>query len=206
MKKIQVKLQNCYGIGKLEHLFSFDDQHRTFSIYSPNGMMKTSLANTFRDLQKGRETRDMVFADRKTQRRIIKDNEELKPEQVFVIQPYEEIFFSEKMSTLLANQALKEKYEKIHEEINDKKSELLTMLKESSELKEEDIDKEISKVFMQNQDDKFFEALESIEARMKNKEGDFENISYKLIFSEKAIKFFQDPKTKKKYRRVCKKI
>ena len=49
MKSIKVKLENCYGINKLDHEFVFDTDQHTFSIYAPNGVMKTSLAKTFED-------------------------------------------------------------------------------------------------------------------------------------------------------------
>ena len=55
MTKLSIKLENCYGIEKLEHVFDYS-KHNMNLIYAPNGSMKTSLANTF--LQLSQETSD----------------------------------------------------------------------------------------------------------------------------------------------------
>ncbi len=54
MNKLNIKLQYCYGIKKLEKEFVFSN--RTFAIYAPNGSMKTSFAKTFKDLVNGEQT------------------------------------------------------------------------------------------------------------------------------------------------------
>lgn len=60
MKKLLVRLENCYGIGKLEHTFEFDKNH-TYSIYAPNGVMKTSFANTFKRLSENKEPEEKLY-------------------------------------------------------------------------------------------------------------------------------------------------
>ena len=57
--KINVKLENCYGIKKLNHEFDFLKCH-TFVIYAPNGVMKTSFANTFKDLASAKTPCDRI--------------------------------------------------------------------------------------------------------------------------------------------------
>ncbi len=57
MKKVIIKFEHCYGIKKLEHTFNFEKN--TFSIYAPNGVMKTSFAKTFRDISTNAETKDL---------------------------------------------------------------------------------------------------------------------------------------------------
>ncbi len=192
MNTISVSLENCYGIRKLKHEFVFTDGCKTFSIYSPNGMMKTSLAKTFDDFSKGQESKDLVFPDRETKRKIEKSEGELRPEEIFVIPSYEKDFHSSKISTLLVNRELRERYEEIHATIDRKKDELLTDLKSYSGLNNEEASKEISKVFMQNQENKLFEALESIKTRIDDKEEDFKDIKYSIIFSERSLAFFRD--------------
>ena len=46
MKKLNIKLENTYGIRKLEHTFDFE-KTKTYSIYATNGSMKTSFTKTF---------------------------------------------------------------------------------------------------------------------------------------------------------------
>ena len=48
MDNLTLDLENCYGIKKLQAKFDFSKK-RTFSIYAPNGVMKTSFAKTFKD-------------------------------------------------------------------------------------------------------------------------------------------------------------
>ncbi len=197
MKSIKVKLENCYGINKLEYEFIFDPNHRTFSIYAPNGVMKTSFAKTFEDLSQGKKSQDIVFPKRKTEMIISKDNENLKPEEVFVIEPYNEGFSSSKISTLLVNQKLRDQYTTIHLDIDSEKNKLLTVLRNYSGLKNEEIEKEISKVFMQNQEGEFFKALETLNPRLEDNKGDFIDIKYNTIFSERALRFFGDADVQK---------
>ena len=125
MNKLNIELENCYGIKKMVCKFDFT-QKSTYSIYAPNGIMKTSFAKTFMDLSNGVESKDLIFKGRKT-KRIINDenNAEISREQVFVIVPYNKEYKSNKISTLLVNKELKEKYEQIHfnivkEEVLDK--------------------------------------------------------------------------------------
>jgi len=49
MKKLNIDLENCYGIKKLKTQFDFS-QGKAYAIYAPNGAMKTSLAQTFKDI------------------------------------------------------------------------------------------------------------------------------------------------------------
>ena len=51
MRKLFVKLENCYGIGKFEKEFDFSSTN-TILIYAPNGTMKTSFAKTFECISK----------------------------------------------------------------------------------------------------------------------------------------------------------
>ena len=110
MKKLKVHLENCYGIKKIEHEFSFDKKSRTYAIYAQNGVMKTSFAKTFKDLIEGKTTGDTIYSERLTIRKIINEaNSELSQEQVFVIEPYNESYISKNESTLIVKKRLKRK-------------------------------------------------------------------------------------------------
>jgi len=121
MKKLKVSLKNCYGINKLDYEFDFSEKS-TFAIYSPNGIMKTSFAKTFKDVSTGDTTSDKIFNERTTVRKITNENDvDIDGKNILVIEPYNETYKSEKLSTLLVNAKLKNDYEKIHIEINTKK-------------------------------------------------------------------------------------
>ncbi len=187
MEKLQIKLENCYGIKKLEREFDFSSS-KTFAIYSPNGVMKTSLAKTFVDLSKGEDSKDLMFPDRKTIREIKDENNiEINEDKIFVIEPYNnEGFKSEKESKLLVKKELKEKFDKIHEKIDEAKEELIKSLKPLSGLKK-NIEEEISKSFSGKN---FFDIIEEIKAVVSETETPkFSKILYSSIYNDKAVGF-----------------
>jgi hypothetical protein len=83
MDKLKIKFQYCYGIKKLEKEFIFSN--RAFSIYAPNGSMKTSFAKTFDDRSKNKDTTDLAFPSRTTIKEIFSDNQPISPENIYHI-------------------------------------------------------------------------------------------------------------------------
>jgi len=63
MNTLNVDLENCYGIKKLKAQFDFS-QHKAYAIYAPNGAMKTSLAQTFKDIADVTVSKDRIFPAR----------------------------------------------------------------------------------------------------------------------------------------------
>lgn len=192
MMKIGIKLQNCYGIKKLEHKFDFSSG-KVFAVYAPNGVMKTSFAKTFEDHSLNRTTKDLIFPSRTSSREISNDDgSPLAPEKVFVIQPYIETFSSEKMSTLLVNKELKGKYDDIHRKIDVEKTNLVNELKKMSGLKLTTED-ELSNSFIFTQGgDSVLIALESAKGRVFDpSEPTLSDISYKEIYNDKVINFLK---------------
>ena len=124
MNKLKIEFENCYGIKQLEYDFDFSVKS-TYAIYAANGTMKTSFANTFMDFSNSQPSKDSIFTARETKRIITNENDdELQAEDIFVIEPYNQAFKSQKLSTLLVNKELKEKYDEIHLNINEKKGTL----------------------------------------------------------------------------------
>ena len=188
MQKVKLNLQNCYGITKLEKEFDFSS-NKTYAIYAPNGVMKTSFAKTFIDFSNNVESKDLIFSDRKTVREItIENNTSLSKDSVFVIEPYNENFNSMKMSTLLVNKDLKEKYDKIHIKIDDEKERFLKELRGMSGLKDT-IEDEISLVFT-SETGRLFDSLGRVEKEVLDEsEALYSDIKYKEIFNEKVVAF-----------------
>jgi len=57
MQKIVINFRNCYGISALAHEFEFDSKQlggKSFAVYAPNGLMKTSFTKTFEKLSQGK--------------------------------------------------------------------------------------------------------------------------------------------------------
>ena len=110
---LKVNFSNCYGIKKLTHSFNLSNR-KAYSIYAPNGTMKTSFAKTCKDFSAVKPSSDLIFNTRETHREIKdQDNNDVLSEQLFVIDPYIENYRSERISTLLVNNNLKEQYENI---------------------------------------------------------------------------------------------
>lgn len=193
MKKLSVYLEYCYGIKKLEHNFDFT-QSKTYSIYAANGSMKTSFAKTFSDLSKGLESKDEMFPGRATVRRISDENNmEIKTTSVFVIEPNNDRYSSDKTSTLLVNKILKEQYDDIWLDIKNLEAELIKELKKPSGMrKEKEISDEVSKTIMSTEG-KFLDAIQRVEKEVTDgKDPVFNEADYKILFNDKVINFLED--------------
>ena len=118
MNRVTVDLKNCYGIKKLKHAFDFTQQ-KAYAIYAPNGSMKSSFAEAFKDIADDKESRDRIFPSRKTVSSITDENgASLTPESILVLPPYDQFFsHTEKTSTLLVNNTLRREYEQLHADI-----------------------------------------------------------------------------------------
>ena len=161
MKKLKLDLEHCYGIKRLQAEFDFEAHGDVFTIYAPNGVMKTSLANTFRDISKGTVTADRIWKENQTQRIIHDENgSDLAPESIFVIEPYNEGYRSDRISTLLVNDELRERYDAIHKGIDEKAAILIGELSTPTGLKK-GIREEFSLSITHDPND-FFRALSRV--------------------------------------------
>jgi len=187
MRKLEIKLEYCYGIKKLEHTFNF--RNKSFAIYAPNGVMKTSFAKTFQDFSTNNETKDLAFPTRNSVRNIT-GNVDVNSENIFVVEPYLENYQSEKISTLLANKELKENYDTIHKDIDKVKTELTKKLKQLSGLtgRKDNIELVVKSIFGKN----FFDFLLENEKLLRKEEKlPFHDTQYQIIFNDKVVKFLE---------------
>lgn len=185
--KISVDLKNCYGISELVYDFDFTVTNG-YAIYAPNGFMKTSLSKTFDDLAKGRETKDLIFPDRVSARVIKNDaGTDIAADSVFVVEPYNADFSSEKTSLLLVNSDVKRKYDDALKEIADKQSVLFAKLKQLSGLTGRTItpETEILKCFGKKS---LAELIESLEEQVKaGTPSQLSTVVFAEVFNDKAV-------------------
>ncbi|GFO60834.1 hypothetical protein GMST_31590 [Geomonas silvestris] len=191
MNKLKLKLENCYGIKTLTHEFDFSNT-KGYSIYAPNGFMKTSFSKAFIDLSKGKDSSDIIFPERKTIRLIQDENDaDIQAENVFVIEPYSQEFSSDKTSLLLVNQTIKKKYDDELKKIDDKKQAFLKTLKQLSGLTGRTVTPE-TEILKCLGGATLFEALEKVvlevEAFSKHQ---FSKVVYSEVFNEKTIPFLE---------------
>jgi len=160
--------------------------------------MKTSLAQVFQDLSKDTLSEDRIFKNRIT-KRIIKDenNIDIGKDQVFVIEPYNQDYKSTKISTLLVNKELKDRYDNIYRDINDKKEILLKELRSLSGLKK-DSEEIFSNDIAQNPND-FYLAISYIQKDvLDGKESNLSKIGYSKIFNEKVMALLESQDLREK--------
>ena len=193
LDQLRIELRNCYGIKSLDHDFDFSAPNRTaYAIYAPNGVLKTSLAQTFADHARGVPSRDRIFPNRVTDRAIVDQTEtEIPPDVVFVIAPYDDTLdVTERTSTLLVDAALKKEYDELQTEVERLKDEFVAALRKQSKSRT-NIEREVSSAFTQ-QDDQFYRALIRAEHEVDSQDNaPFADIAYDAIFNDKVLAFLR---------------
>jgi ABC-type lipoprotein export system ATPase subunit len=186
MKSLSIDLEHCYGIRKLSATLNFATGN-VYAIYAPNGVMKSSLAQTFKDISDGVESRDRVFPNRQTKRGILDETgKALESNAVLVLPPYDAVFgSSEKTATLLVDAKLRKEYEQLFLEASKAKEAFLKSMKTQSRSKR-DIEAEIAEIFASN-DRLFYPAMMSAKAAVDAiEEPQFADIPYDLVADEKV--------------------
>jgi len=189
-RKVKLRLENCYGIKNFQEELEFES-NKPIVIYAPNGAMKTSFSKTFLDHSKDQATVDRIFKERVTVREITDAaGKDLETGEVFVVESYNQNFHSEKISTLLANKVLKDKYDKIYAAIDEKKEALVKELKGPSGLKS-GLEETLSLAIAHTERD-FFKSLERVEKEViKGKEDWLCDIRYQTIFNDKVVSLLE---------------
>jgi len=188
MNQLKIELQHCYGIKKLNHKFDFLNC-KTFVIYAPNGVMKTSFAKLFDDYINGVESKDQVFGYQPYERKIVDENNtDIDKEGVFVIKSFIDTNYkSDELSTLLVRSGLREKYEQALKAMNDAKNSVINTLKTNT--LSSDCEKEILRTFG-SLGDNLFEILEKLfddVSANKFRECDFK---YNDVFDNEVVRKF----------------
>ncbi|MBD3299852.1 MAG: hypothetical protein GF347_00695 [Candidatus Moranbacteria bacterium] len=124
---------------------------------------------------------------------VKKDNLDITQKEIFVIKPYDKEYRSDRIATLLVNKELKKKFDEEYNEIKENKESFLSVLREFCGIKKiEEIEKEISKVFYQGEENKFWESLERIEKEVLSEDNPYKSIKYSEIFNDKTTKILLD--------------
>lgn len=162
MKNIDIKLENCFGIGKFDYSFKFGElDTNSFLVYAPNGTMKTSFALTLDKISKNEKNNlpcDRVYEDRKSHFEITVDGNDILPESILVVNAEDNNYdATNKISSFVASKELKKKYDEIYSDLDSKKNEYIKKLKEVS--KSTDCETEFVETFKNTPKDTFFEIL-----------------------------------------------
>lgn len=192
---LEIDFENCYGIKKLQASFNFIANNcNCYVIYSPNGTMKTSFAKTCSDFAQKEKTKDVVFPEKTTKRIISKkttintEATDVNPEEIFVVEPYNETFEASNLSNLLVNNQLKKDYDYINSEIEKHKDILIKELKKLS-----GVSKEIEHII--NQDfnidrNNFYKTIVTLKDKIENHEEiGLKSIKYSSVINDKVSNF-----------------
>lgn len=194
MKKVALKLFNCFGIKKLEYDFDFE-KHPNYLLYASNGMMKTSFTKTFKVLSSGKKPSDEVF-QRKTLCDIKVDGADILKDDIFVISSYEDEYISPNSAKLMVHKDLRIKYDSAVANLNTTKERFYFALGNAIN---ENVDPVIYLAnFLQcNPIDAIDVLKKNIDSGLLNEDKfhlDFTTIKYSDIFNPDVQKYLSDPK------------
>lgn len=195
MNIIEIQLQNCFGIGKLNHKFDYQQLTTgSFLIYAPNGTMKTSFARTLDLISKNNSNvmpSDRIYDNRPTTYKILADGNPISFESILVVNAEDNTYDSStKISSFIASKDLKKKYDDIYSELDNNKNEYIKKLKQVSQ--SSDCETEFINVYSQSPKDTFFELLLTVSKTLLVKPNSY-SFRYNDIFDKKGnVKKFLD--------------
>lgn len=194
MNKLNVSLENCYGINSLTHEFDFTDvtikdkiqKRNTFAIYAGNGVMKTSFANTFLDLSNEESPREKVH-NLTPVWNVTCDGVPLPNQDIFVIKSFIPRHEAQNISTLLVSDDKKAEYDKIYSQILKEKKKVIVKLNNLSGVK-----KDLIESYMLNDlsETNFFECLELYGDKLIDY--DFSAVKYNTIFNNDVLNLLKE--------------
>lgn len=187
MNTLYIDWKSCYGIKSLAHTFDFSGRNHTQLIYAPNGTMKSSFAYTFRDVaenKRGVKPKDRIRNIDSPNYKIEADGQPISPSSIFVVNAEEDdIDASNKFSYFLASKELRDRYNAILQELNEKKDTLMIKLAQISQ--SSDCETEILQAFGVNQSTSIFMCLDAIYPHLS--QGNYiYTFKYNNIFDKKG--------------------
>jgi hypothetical protein len=186
MDRLSIYLKNCYGITELKEEFEFEKSNAVL-VYAPNGVMKTSLANTFLRISKGLSPEEKVYG-LVPEFDITFNNIPVAPDQILVISPFDPKFESKNVSTLLVNTEKKEIYDSAFSKILKAKKKLISKLNKKSRIKQEEIERKMSSDIGENN---IFDCIKVLSS-FDNYKSDFADVEYATIYDEKVLELLKE--------------
>lgn len=151
MRKLDIRLRNCFGINSLEHVFDFETtiqnplKQRAYAIYAPNGLMKSSFAKTFDELSRGNEPREERYG-RLATCVVLSDGVPLSREAIFVLKSELDIGSdSPSITNILVNPEHKARYDALLVDLEKQRNSLIVALQRKSKVRKADVEQTILK-------------------------------------------------------------
>lgn len=160
---LHIDLKNCYGIGRLNSDINYVNDGHTAVIYAPNGTMKTSLTNTFLKLLDNKQPSDELYPDRPSSSTITIDGSPVSKINVYVFANADKDGTSG-ISTFLANEELKQRYDAIFNLLSNAKTQLKNRVKEIAH--SSDCESEVIEAFRANKNETYLDCLLRINSEL----------------------------------------
>ena len=187
-----VNFEYCHGIKKLECDFEFNDNVHVIAVYASNGIMKSSFAKTFKDLQENTDTTDKIYPDANSIREIkrIKNNnsEDIGQDEVYVTIPFENEYNEDSVSTILAEPDKRKEYADAHKKIDACKKKFIGALASHSKYSPEHTESIINETFGIED---FYDIFKQVKDKINDDNVTLSEISHKIIFDKKVQSFLK---------------
>lgn len=191
MNSLEVELKNCFGINNLKHTFDFVKSN-TMVIYASNGIMKTSFANTFKELSERKVPKDRLFG-KETSYSILVDSNEIEAKDILVIKSFESINTIDSQSKLLVDEKSKEEYNSIFQGLIELKDKIIVDLNRKSGIPKKDIEETLLNDFDKTS---IFELFKDI--YQQKLIDNYSSLKYNELFNQDVIDFLSKPDVKDK--------
>ena len=191
MKKLNIDLENCYWIKKLDYIFDFEKSN-IYSVYASNGTMKTSFLKWFRDYISPELTKPCDKINNIEWYIILKDEDDniIDKENIFPIESLN-LNYNKNFSDLLINPKYKKEFDSIYTWIEEQKNKLIRWVNKISWVPQSWMEDIIIKDYWYDGGD-FYEFLKSWLIDFSNL-NNYENVKYSIIFNEKAKDLLDNP-------------
>lgn len=191
MDKIKIDFENCFGINKLNKEFDFTSSG-SIVIYASNGTMKTSFANTFVELSKGKMPIDKLFGN-PTKCSVEIDGSVIDKSEILVVKSFESISSIESQSKLLVDEISKREYDEINNGLLDKKNKVINELNRKSGVPKKDIEQILLTDFSINNLFDLFGNIDDLSTDVN-----YSNFKYSELFHPDVIEFLSKPQVNEK--------
>ena len=199
---IKFEFEHCFGIEKLNEEIEFKAGQPAVVIYAPNGMMKTSFANTCAEIAKTANAKpkrgkaaaaekdpicDRLHPDVPSVHNILVDGTAIAPECIFVANPEQTDFNANKQVTdFLASQELKDEYDRIVGLLEQARKEFASAVGANSVSQSSDCDKEIAEAFIGDENAPIYGCIEAIAALLRNNPM-YYDVKFDDLFDDKGL-------------------
>lgn len=187
--ELHVDLKNCYGISSFNHTFEFGNNpkvNKSYSIYAPNGTMKSSFARTFFNISIGQPPKEERFGKTSTYT-VTVDGERIANDEIYVVKSEIDIKEESNGATdILVNPEKKARYDQIIIDLAKSKASAISKLSSIAGIAKKDIEAKIKQDLEVDSIEEFFS---SIQGKIFNP--NFGNFKYITVFDKNALTVIQ---------------